>query len=189
MARIPKECDLEAISPILCAGITVYKGLKESGARPGEYVAIVGAGGGLGSFAVQYARAMGLHPIAIDGGEEKGKMCKELGAAAYVDFLTSKNIVEDVKKATPEGYGPHAVLLLAVTERPFQQAAEYVRPHGTIVCIGLPANAYFKASVFDTVTRYVIPRPFSSFPPSQYFSFPLTPQRYSTLLGATLTNA
>ncbi|CRK13955.1 hypothetical protein BN1708_017207, partial [Verticillium longisporum] len=80
VARIPKECDLEAVAPVLCAGITVYKGLKESGARPGQSVAIVGAGGGLGSLALQYAKAMGLKSIAIDGGAEKGKMCAELGA-------------------------------------------------------------------------------------------------------------
>ncbi|KAI1273611.1 dehydrogenase-like protein [Xylaria sp. FL0933] len=155
VARIPKECNLESIAPVLCAGLTVYKGLKESNARPGEYVAIVGAGGGLGTFAIQYARAMGLHPIAIDGGAEKEQVCKELGAVAYVDFMTSKNIVEDVKKLTPEGFGPQAVLLLAVSEKPFQQAAEYVRPRGTIVCVGLPANAFLKASVFDTVTRMI----------------------------------
>ena len=53
VARIPKDIDLEAVAPILCAGITVYKGLKESGARPGQQVAIVGAGGGLGSIACQ----------------------------------------------------------------------------------------------------------------------------------------
>ncbi|KAI0199725.1 dehydrogenase-like protein [Astrocystis sublimbata] len=155
VARIPKDCDLEAISPVLCAGLTVYKGLKESGARPGEYVAIVGAGGGLGSMAVQYGRAMGLHVIAIDGGAEKEQVTKSLGATAYVDFLSSKNLVEDVKKATPDGYGPQAVLLLAVSEKPFQQAAEYVRSKGTIVCVGLPANAFLKASVFDTVTRMI----------------------------------
>lgn len=51
----------------------MYKGLKESGARPGQTVAIVGAGGGLGSLAQQYARAMGLKVIAIDSGEEKKK--------------------------------------------------------------------------------------------------------------------
>ncbi|KAI2623935.1 alcohol dehydrogenase [Hypomontagnella submonticulosa] len=155
VARIPKECSLEAISPVLCAGITVYKALKESGVRPGQQVAIVGAGGGLGSLAIQYARAMGLHAIAIDGGEEKGAMCKELGAENYVDFSTSKNIVQDVKNATPDGYGPHAVLLLAVSEGPFQQASEYVRSRGSIVCVGLPAGAYLKAPVFDTVVRMI----------------------------------
>ncbi|KAI3336946.1 GroES-like protein [Xylariaceae sp. AK1471] len=155
VARIPKECSLEAIAPVLCAGLTVYKGLKESGARPGEVVAVVGAGGGLGSMALQYARAMGLHTIAIDGGPEKEKMCKELGASTYIDFTTTKNLVEDVKKATPDGFGPQAVLLLAVSEKPFQQASEYVRPRGTIICVGMPANAFLKAPVFDTVTRMI----------------------------------
>ncbi|KAK4190206.1 alcohol dehydrogenase [Podospora australis] len=155
VARIPKEIDLEAVAPVLCAGITVYKGLKESGARPGQWVAVVGAGGGLGSMAVQYARAMGLHVIGIDGGEEKGASVKKLGASAYVDFMTSKNLVEEVKAATPDGTGPHAVLLLAVSEKPFQQATEYVRSRGSVICIGLPANAYLKAPVFDTVLRMI----------------------------------
>ncbi|KAI1865774.1 hypothetical protein JX265_008097 [Neoarthrinium moseri] len=155
VARIPKECDLEAISPILCAGITVYKAIKESGVRPGQYLTIVGAGGGLGSMALQYAKAMGIHTIAIDGGEEKGKMCKEIGASEYVDFTKSKNVVQDVKNATADQLGPHAVIVLAVSEGPFQQASEYVRSRGTIVCVGLPANAYLKAPVFDTVTRMI----------------------------------
>jgi len=155
IARIPKECDLEAISPVLCAGITVYKGLKESGARPGQTVAIVGAGGGLGSLACQYAKAMGLDIIAIDAGDEKKKMTAQLGAQHFVDFSTSKNVVSDVKAATPDGLGPHAVILVAVNEKPFQQAAEYVRPRGTVVCIGLPAGAYLRAPVFESVIKMI----------------------------------
>ncbi|KAL2262393.1 hypothetical protein VTK26DRAFT_1481 [Humicola hyalothermophila] len=153
VARIPKDCPLDAVAPVLCAGITVYKGLKESGARPGQYVAIVGAGGGLGSMAVQYARAMGLHVIGIDGGAEKGESCKRLGAAAYVDFMSSRDLVAEVKAATPDGLGPHAVLVLAAAEKPFQQATEYVRSRGAVVAIGLPAGAFLKAPVFDTVIR------------------------------------
>lgn len=155
VARIPKECDLESIAPVLCAGITVYKGLKESGARPGETIAIVGAGGGLGSLAVQYAAAMGLHTIAIDGGPEKGELVKKLGAQTYVDFMTSKNLVADVKAASMDGLGPSAALLLAVQEKPFQQATQYVRSRGVVVCIGLPAHAKISAPVFDTVVRMI----------------------------------
>ncbi|KAK0634622.1 chaperonin 10-like protein [Bombardia bombarda] len=155
VAHIPKGVELDAVAPVLCAGITVYKGLKESGARPGQWVAIVGAGGGLGSMALQYARAMGLNTIAIDGGEEKAASCKNLGASAYVDFMTTKDLVAEVKAATPEGLGPHAVILLAVQEKPFQQATEYVRSRGTVICIGLPAKAYLKAPVFDTVVRMI----------------------------------
>ena len=155
VARIPKDVDLEAVAPILCAGITVYKGLKESGARPGQSVAIVGAGGGLGTFACQYAKAMGLRVIAIDGGAEKKDVVTKLGAEAYVDFQSSQDLVKEVQAATEDGMGPHAVLLVAVNEKPFQQASEYVRPRGTIVAIGLPAGAYLKAPVFQTVIRQV----------------------------------
>ena len=105
--------------------LTTRPGLKESGARPGQTVAIVGAGGGLGSLAQQYAKAMGLHVIAIDSGDEKKKMCLEqLGSQAFVDFAKSQNVVKDVQSATEDGLGPHAVILVAVSEKPFQQAAE-----------------------------------------------------------------
>jgi propanol-preferring alcohol dehydrogenase len=156
VARIPKELPLDAIAPILCAGITVYKGLKESDAKPGQWVAVVGAGGGLGSLALQYAKAMGLRTIAIDTGDEKKKMCTEkLGAEHFVDFAKSSNVVKDVQAATPDGLGPHAVLLVAVNEKPFQQAAEYIRPRGTVICIGLPAGAYLKAPVFESVIKMI----------------------------------
>ena len=151
VARIPKDVPLDAISPILCAGITVYKGLKESNARPGQTVAIVGAGGGLGSLACQYAKAMGLQVIGIDTGEEKEAMVKKLGAHAFIDFAKSSNVVKDVQAATEDGLGPHAVILVAVNEKPFQQATEYLRPRGTVIAIGLPAGAYLRAPVFETV--------------------------------------
>jgi alcohol dehydrogenase, propanol-preferring len=124
VARIPKDVPLDAIAPVLCAGITSYKSLLIADARPGQTVAIVGAGGGLGSLAQQYAKAMGLQIIAIDTGEDKEKMCKELGASSFIDFGKSSDLVKDVKAATEDGLGPHAVLLFAVNEKPFQQAAE-----------------------------------------------------------------
>lgn len=78
--KLPLDTPLDAVAPVLCAGITVYKGLKESGVRPGQMVAVVGAGGGLGSLAMQYAKTMGLRVVAIDGGDEKQIMCMHLGA-------------------------------------------------------------------------------------------------------------
>ncbi|KHN99208.1 alcohol dehydrogenase I [Metarhizium album ARSEF 1941] len=155
VARIPKECDLEAISPILCAGITVYKGLRESGATPGQSVAIVGAGGGLGSLACQYAKAMGLRVVAVDAGREKRDMCLRLGADVFVDFATAEDLVADVKAASADGLGPHAVLLVAVAEEPFQQATRYVRSRGVVVCVGLPTNAKLSAPVLDVVIRMI----------------------------------
>ncbi|KAI9732338.1 MAG: alcohol dehydrogenase [Cirrosporium novae-zelandiae] len=155
VARIPKDVPLDAIAPVLCAGITVYKALKESGIRPGETVAIVGAGGGLGSLACQYAKAMGVRIIGIDGGDEKAALAKSLGAESFVDFTKSSNIVKDIQACTEDGLGPHAVVLVAVGEKPFQQAAEYVRPRGTVVAVGLPAGAQLKAPVFETVVRMI----------------------------------
>ncbi|KIW93981.1 uncharacterized protein Z519_05296 [Cladophialophora bantiana CBS 173.52] len=154
VARIPDGCNMAAVAPILCAGITVYKGLKTSECKPGQTVAIVGAGGGLGSLAQQYAKAMGLRVIAIDGGEEKGKMSlEELGADTYIDFLKSKDIVNDVKNATADGLGPHGVILVSTSPKPFEQASEYVRPNGTVVPIGLPPDGNIKASVFWGVLK------------------------------------
>lgn len=156
VARIPEGVSLEAVAPVLCAGITVYKAIKESGVRAGQWIAIAGAGGGLGNMALQYCKAMGIHTVAIDGGDEKNEATKSLGASAYVDFFTSKDLVADVKAATPDGLGPHASILLAVSEKPFQQAADYVRPRGVVVCVGLPAGARISAPVFETVVRMVV---------------------------------
>ena len=114
-------------------------------------MAIVGAGGGLGSLACQYAKAMGLQVIGIDTGDEKAEMVKKLGAHTFIDFAKSSNVVKDVQGATEDGTGPHAVILVAVNEKPFQQATEYVRPRGTVIAIGLPAGAYLRAPVFETV--------------------------------------
>lgn len=78
--------------------------------------------------ACQYAKAMGLQVIGIDGGDEKKEMVTQtLGAQHFVDFMTSKDLVQDVKNCTEDGQGPHAVLLVAVNEKPFQQAAEVCR--------------------------------------------------------------
>ena len=70
---------------ILCAGLTSYKALKETESKPGDFVTIIGAGGGLGHLAIQYAKAMGLRVIALDIGENKLKYCESLGAEFSVD--------------------------------------------------------------------------------------------------------
>jgi propanol-preferring alcohol dehydrogenase len=151
VARIPKELPLEAVAPILCAGVTVYKALKESNAKPGNTVAITGAGGGLGTLALQYANAMGFRTIAIDSGDAKQQICAKLGAEVFVDF-TKEDVIEKVKECTG-GNGAHAVILLAVSEKPFQQATEYCRSRGSVVCVGLPPKAKISAEVFPTVVR------------------------------------
>lgn len=122
-ARIPKHLPLDAMAPIMCGGITSYKALKECGAKPGDTVVITGAGGGLGTLALQYAKAMGLRTIAVDTGDEKAQLCtQKLGAEVFVDFM-KEDVIAKVKEHTG-GLGAHAVILLAVSEKPFQQATE-----------------------------------------------------------------
>ncbi|WPK25093.1 hypothetical protein PUMCH_002395 [Australozyma saopauloensis] len=152
-ARIPQGTDLAEISPILCAGITVYKALKTANLKAGQWVAISGAAGGLGSLAVQYAKAMGYRVVGIDGGADKAEFAKSLGAEAFVDFLTTKDVVKAVQDIT--NGGPHGVINVSVSERAMQQSVEYVRSTGTVVLVGLPAGAKVVAPVFESVVKSV----------------------------------
>lgn len=151
LSKIPDGLSLADAAPILCAGVTVYKALKESEARVGQWVAIPGAGGGLGHLAIQYAVNMGLYVVAIDTGKDKEELCKKLGAAAWVDFKTCGDIVKAIKAATPDGLGPHACICTSSDGKAYEQAMEYIRPHGTCVAVGLPPNAKIQADVFWTV--------------------------------------
>ena len=90
--------DFAGLAPILCAGVTTYKGLKETEARPGEWVAISGIGG-LGHVAIQYAKAMGLHVVALDVTDDKLALARTLGADVTVN-AKSPDAVEQVVKAT-----------------------------------------------------------------------------------------
>ncbi|CDO57194.1 hypothetical protein DV495_003948 [Geotrichum candidum] len=152
-AKIPKQTDLAQIAPILCAGITVYKALKTSTATPGQWVAITGAGGGLGSLAIQYAKAMGLRPIAIDTGAAKAELCKSLGAEVFIDFKATSDLSAEIKQATHGG--PHAVIHVAVSEAAIEVSTDYVRPTGTIVLVGMPAGAVARSSVFNHVVKAI----------------------------------
>lgn len=146
LARIPKNLDLAKAAPILCAGITVYKGLKESEVKPGQWVCITGAGGGLGHLAVQYAKAMGMRVLAIDAGEDKKQLCESLGAEVFIDFLKTKDMTKAVQDATQGG--PHGTLVLATATAAYTQACEYARKRGTVITISLPPSAYLKADIF-----------------------------------------
>ena len=134
LCRVPESVlDAEA-APILCAGVTVYKALKIAGLQKGAWVAIAGAGGGLGHLAIQYAKSMGYRALALDANKED--ICTKLGAEAYIDVLTSKDCVADVVKAT--GGGAHCALVCASSGRAYADAVKYLRRAGKMVCIGLP---------------------------------------------------
>lgn len=136
--RIPEGVPDAMAGPILCSGATVYTALKNTGARPGQWVVIPGGGGGVGHMGVQYAKALGLRVIAIDTGDEKRAMCMRLGAEHFVDFMTSGDVVAEVKKLTG-GVGAHAVVVTGGTPGAYKGAADFLRKGGVQVCIGLPA--------------------------------------------------
>jgi len=148
VARLPANVDFAQMAPILCAGVTTYKGIKETEARPGEWVAISGIGG-LGHVAVQYAKAMGLHVVALDVAEDKLALARELGAEVAIDARQA-DAAAQVVKAT--GGGAHGVLVTAVSVPAFAQALGMVRRRGTISLNGLPPGD-FPTPIFDVVLK------------------------------------
>jgi len=148
-ARIPDGVDPVEVAPILCAGVTVYKGLKMTEARPGEWVVISGIGG-LGHIAVQYARAMGLRVAAVDIDDDKLELARRHGAEVTVNART-----EDPAAAVQEQTGgAHGVLVTAVHPKAFGQAVGVARRGATVVFVGLPPGD-FPADIFDIVLRAI----------------------------------
>ena len=151
LGRIPESLSFVDAAPILCAGVTTYKGLKETETRPGEWVVISGIGG-LGHVAIQYARAMGLRVAAVDLGPEKMALARKLGAEIAVDAKTQDPAAEIQKQIG----GAQGVLVTAVSTIAFKQAMGMLRRGGTCVLNGLPPGE-FPISIFDVVlNRYTI---------------------------------
>lgn len=147
---IPESLSSEQAAPILCAGVTTYKALKDSGVRPGQYVVITGAAGGLGHCAVQYAKAMGMKVIGIDGGKGKMDFLKKLGADHALDFMEVKDIPGEIMKITDKR-GADGVLLLAAVSKLFTQAVEYTKNRGTMMCVALPKGNFELPHLLVTV--------------------------------------
>ncbi|AZV93223.1 alcohol dehydrogenase AdhP [Bordetella sp. J329] len=142
---LPKNVDFIEIAPILCAGVTVYKGLKMTDTKAGQWVAISGIGG-LGHVAVQYARAMGLNVAAVDVDDEKLELARKLGATVTVNARNT----DPAAYLKREVGGVHGALVTAVSPIAFQQAMGMTRRGGTIALNGLPPGE-FSLSIFDMV--------------------------------------
>jgi propanol-preferring alcohol dehydrogenase len=153
VAHIPAGLSATEAAPIICAGITTYKGIKETSARPGEWIAISGAGG-LGHLAVQYAKAMGLQVCAIDIDDGKLAHAKRLGADMVVNAKT-QDAAAAVKKGT--GGGAHGVLITAPSLAAFNQGVGMTRKRGTCVLVGLPPGD-FPLPLFDVVADCITVR-------------------------------
>ena len=152
VGMLPSGVGFVEIAPVLCAGVTVYKGLKVTDTRPGNWVVISGIGG-LGHMAVQYARAMGLNVIAVDVDDAKLELATKLGASLGVN----------ARKADPAAFvkkevgGARGVLVTAVSPKAFEQALGMVGRGGTVALVGLPPGS-FALPIFDTVLNGITVR-------------------------------
>jgi len=150
VAHSPAGLTAAAAAPLICAGITSYKGIKETQAKPGEWIAISGIGG-LGHLAIQYAKAMGLNVCALDIDDGKLAHAKKLGADLMVNV---KNADAQEKIIKETGGGAHGVLITAPSLSAFKQGVGMTRKRGTCVLVGLPPGE-FPLPLFDVVANCI----------------------------------
>lgn len=149
LAHIPAGISDAQAAPLMCAGLTVYKGLMVADADPGDWVVISGIGG-LGHLAVQYARAMGYRVVAVDVDGTKLDLAARLGA----DLTLNAAEVDPVGYVRRRLGGAHAALVTAVSPSAFGQAVGMMRPGGTVVLNGLPPGD-FPLSIYEMVMRAI----------------------------------
>jgi alcohol dehydrogenase, propanol-preferring len=136
VVKIPDALPSEQAAPLLCAGVTVHRALKQAKIRAGQRqrLAVFGVGG-LGHIAVQIGRAAGAEVTAIDVSEEKLALAKSLGAARTLNAATS-NVVKEVRGSG----GVHVALVTSAAKSAYDMAFYCVRPTGTLLAVGLPAQ-------------------------------------------------
>lgn len=111
-SRIPDGVPDEMAGPIMCSASTMHRALKDSNLKPGNWVVFPGGGGGVGIQGVQLAKAMGMRPIVVDGGEQKKQLALSVGAEVFLDFREEKDIPARIKEVS-DGIGAHGVMVTA----------------------------------------------------------------------------
>jgi propanol-preferring alcohol dehydrogenase len=150
VAHIPAGLAAIDAAPLICAGITTYKGIKETEAKAGEWIAISGVGG-LGHLAIQYAKALGLLVCAVDIDDGKLAHAKRVGADLVIN-AKGGDPAATVKRET--GGGTHGVLITAPSLTAFKQGVGMTRKRGTCVLVGLPPGE-FPVPLFDVVANCI----------------------------------
>ncbi|CAH1651356.1 MULTISPECIES: alcohol dehydrogenase AdhP [unclassified Chelatococcus] len=153
VGHLPANIGFVEIAPILCAGVTVYKGLKVTDTKPGDWVVISGIGG-LGHMAVQYAKAMGLNVAAVDIDPAKLALARRLGATLTVN-AKEEDPAAVIKRETDGG--AQGVLVTAVSPKAFEQAIGMVARGGTVSLNGLPPGG-FPLDIFGMVLNGITVR-------------------------------
>ena len=134
LAAIPDELPAEEAGPFMCAGVTVYNALRNSGARAGEVVAVHGIGG-LGHLGVQYARRMGFKTVAINRGDDKEPLARKLGAHHYID-ATADDPVSELQKLG----GARVILATAPNAQAISALVDGLSPSGKLLVPAAPAE-------------------------------------------------
>jgi propanol-preferring alcohol dehydrogenase len=145
VVKVPESIDPFDAAPLTCAGVTTYKAVKVSSAKPADLVAIWGIGG-LGHLALQYARIAGASVVAVDLFEDKLELARELGAEFTVNAAQ-----EDPVAAIKQLGGADAAVVLAVAPKAFEQAFASLRRGGTMSLVALPAENTMELPIFETV--------------------------------------
>jgi D-arabinose 1-dehydrogenase-like Zn-dependent alcohol dehydrogenase len=130
VALMPDDLPSDEAAPLLCAGITVFNALRNSGARAGELVAVQGIGG-LGHLGIQYARQMGFRTVAIGRGGDKQALAKKLGAHEYVD-TSAGDPAQELQKMG----GAHVILATAPDSKSISALVNGLGPRGTLLVVG-----------------------------------------------------
>jgi propanol-preferring alcohol dehydrogenase len=131
--RIPDGLSPSDAAPLFCAGVTVFRALKKARISPGQRLAVFGVGG-LGHLAVQLGVGLGAEVSAIDISDEKLALAKSLGASTAVNAASS-NAVKELR-----GRGVHVALVASAARAAYDMAFSCVRPTGTLLVVGLPAE-------------------------------------------------
>jgi D-arabinose 1-dehydrogenase-like Zn-dependent alcohol dehydrogenase len=130
VALMPDDLPSDEAAPLLCAGITVYNALRNSGARGGDLVAVQGIGG-LGHLGIQYARQLGFRTVAIGRGGDKQALAKKLGAHEYLDTSAG-----DPAQALQKMGGAHVILATAPDSKSMSALVNGLGPRGTLMVVG-----------------------------------------------------
>ncbi|MBZ5712239.1 alcohol dehydrogenase [Nannocystis pusilla] len=132
VARIPEELSAVDAGPLLCAGVTTYNSLRNSGARAGATVAVQGIGG-LGHLAIQYAARMGFRTVALSRGADKAALARELGAHEYIDTA-----VVDAAEGLQKLGGADLVLATAPSSAAMEGTVGGLKPRGKLLIVAAP---------------------------------------------------
>ncbi|OAL57419.1 alcohol dehydrogenase [Pyrenochaeta sp. DS3sAY3a] len=152
--KLPQNLDMSRSAPLFCAGITAFHSVDSCELKAGDWLAVIGCGG-LGQYAIQYAKAMGIKTIGLDINDHQLSMAKQVGADAVFNSMTNKGYLDEIKKLT--GKGCHAAAVYSASYAAYAGAVDTLRVGGLLMVIGITPKGLDFVNTFDLTTgRYRI---------------------------------